>query len=137
MDRIRLIQILPLVLLALILSSVTGQNVDSSEQDSPTAEAAAKLFAENCFSCHNDVDKEGDLSMQTFSALMQGGAEGPSLVPGNADESRLILMVEGLVEPLMPEDDFLFDEDIKILRDWINAGAPPWNGDLERFKNKN
>jgi len=137
MDRIRLIQILPLVLLALILSSVTGQNVDSSEQDSPTAEAAAKLFAEHCFSCHNDVDKEGDLSMQTFSALMQGGAEGPPLVPGNADESRLVLMVEGLVEPLMPEDDFLFDEDIKILRDWINDGAPPWNGDLERFKNKN
>ena len=127
---------LPVLLLALILSSLTGQNVVSSEQDSPIAEAAAKLFAEHCYSCHNDVDKEGDLSMQTYSALMHGGKEGPPLVPGNAAESRLILMVEGLVEPLMPEDDFLFDDDIKILRDWIDAGAPPWSGDLERLKVK-
>ena len=127
---------LPVLLLALILSSLTGQNVVSSEQDSPIAEAAAKLFAEHCYSCHNDVDKEGDLSMQTYSALMHGGKEGPPLVPGNAAESRLILMVEGLVEPLMPEDDFLFDDDIKILRDWIDAGAPPWSGDLERLKIK-
>ena len=127
---------LPVLLLALILSSLTGQDVVSSEQDSPIAEAAAKLFAEHCYSCHNDVDKEGDLSMQTYSALMHGGKEGPPLVPGNAAESRLILMVEGLVEPLMPEDDFLFDDDIKILRDWIDAGAPPWSGDLERLKVK-
>ena len=76
----------------------------------------------------------GGLSLHTFQTLMKGGNNGPPLVPGNSDESRMIQMVEGLLEPIMPEDGFLEDQDIEALRAWVDAGAPPWQGDLGRMR---
>ena len=101
------------------------------------AERAARTLAKNCYSCHNEVKKEGGLSMHTHAALMEGGENGPALLPGNSDESRMLLMVEGLLEPTMPEDDFLSEEDIDLLRSWVSEGASPWSGDLGRVQLEN
>ena len=119
-----------------LLSSpgLAWQEQSAGESPQTTEDAAAGLFATHCYSCHNDVDREGGLSMQTHAALIKGGENGPALIPGDADESRMVQMVEGFLEPTMPEDDFLFDEDIKIIRDWIEAGAPAWRGNLARLK---
>ena len=117
-----------LLLAALVLGSAGGRSQPAPE------EAAGKILARECYSCHNQVKREGALSLHTYRTLMKGGNHGPALVPGNSDESRMIQMVEGLLEPIMPEDGFLADQDIEALRAWVDAGAPPWKGDLGRMR---
>ena len=118
--------------LAVLLFSPAGEASSLSVE-----ERAARILAKNCYSCHNEVKKESGLSMHTHAALMEGGENGPALLPGNSEESRMLLMVEGLLEPTMPEDDFLSEEDIGLLRNWVSEGAPPWAGDLGRIQLEN
>ncbi len=122
----------PVRFLVALLASVVGQG-----SSLPLEERAAQILAKNCYSCHNEVKKEGGLSMHTHAALMEGGENGPALLPGNSDESRMLMMVEGLLEPTMPEDDFLSEEDIDSLRSWVSEGASPWSGDLARIQLEN
>jgi WD40 repeat protein len=62
--------------------------------------------------------------MDSYEALMKGGTHGPSIVPHDANASRLVAMLEGGVKPRMPlDDDPLPAREIAILKDWINAGA--------------
>jgi WD40 repeat protein len=66
----------------------------------------------------------GGLVMDKFDLLMKGGAHGPVIVPGKSGESRLILMLEGKVQPRMPfGGEPLAAEDITTIKAWIDAGA--------------
>jgi WD40 repeat protein len=61
---------------------------------------------------------------------MKGGSHGPSIVPRDANGSRLVAMLEGGVKPRMPlDDDPLSASEIAVIKNWINAGAirPPVN----------
>jgi hypothetical protein len=66
----------------------------------------------------------GGLVMESYDTLIKGGAHGPPIVPGNADGSRIIQMLEGKIAPRMPFGaDPLPPADIAAIRTWINAGA--------------
>lgn len=82
------------------------------------------ILQKNCLACHSSASKMGGLVMENYSALMKGGAHGPPIVPGKADQSRIILMLEGKVEPRMPFGaDPLPAADIATLKAWIDSGA--------------
>lgn len=51
-------------------------------------------------------------------------------MPGNAQVSEIIRRVEGLASPRMPFDGppWLLQEQISLLRDWINEGAKGADG---------
>ena len=60
--------------------------------------------------------------MENYDALMKGGAHGAVIVPGKADQSRMILMLEGKVTPRMPfGGDPLPAADIATLKAWVEA----------------
>ena len=40
--------------------------------------------------------------MDSYDTLMKGGTHGPAIIPGKSEESRLVLMLEGKVQPRMP-----------------------------------
>lgn len=122
------------LLAGILLSGSIGQGSATGGKRPNSAAAASKILARECYSCHNQVKREGSLSLHTHQTLMKGGNNGPALVPGNSDDSRMIQMVEGLLEPIMPEDGFLTDEDIEALRAWVDAGAPAWEGYLGRMR---
>lgn len=94
------------------------------------------LLEARCFSCHNPRRRggpKGGLDLTTIEALMKGGETGPIVIPGNPDESLLILAVS-YEDPFlqMPplEEDRLSPNEIDILRNWINSaktapGQPP------------
>ena len=66
----------------------------------------------------------GGLIMESYADLMKGGGHGPAIVPGKAEESRLVQMLEGKVQPRMPfGGEPLPDTDIAVIKAWINAGA--------------
>lgn len=97
------------------------------------AQSAAEVLAKHCFSCHSDANPKGGFSLQTHASLMAGGRQGNALVPADSDASRMIQMIEGFLEPMMPEDGLLPEEELGVLRRWIDAGAPSWRGNLARF----
>ena len=66
----------------------------------------------------------GDLVMESYDSLIKGGTHGPLILPHNARESRLSLMIEGKLEPRMPFGaDPLPAADIATIKAWIDAGA--------------
>ena len=122
-----------LVIRGLLLGALFGSGYGQPVTSNSLASRVAEVFAANCFSCHNRIDRKGGLSLQTYEALMRGGDRGPELTPDVPEESRLLLLVEGFEEPMMPKGGTLLDEEIDLIREWIEAGALPWVGDLSEI----
>ena len=82
------------------------------------------LLVKNCMACHASATKMGGLVMENYASLIKGGAHGPVIVPGKSGESRMVLMLEGKVQPRMPfGGDPLPAADIAAIKTWIDAGA--------------
>ena len=83
------------------------------------------ILQKNCLACHSSAAKMGGLIMENYDLLMKGGAHGRVIVPGKANESRMILMLEGKIQPRMPFNaDPLSALDIATIKTWIDSGAP-------------
>ncbi|MDQ6701250.1 MAG: DUF1549 domain-containing protein, partial [Acidobacteriota bacterium] len=87
-------------------------------------EQARKILADNCLGCHGTSRMSG-LTLRTREAILAGGVRGPSIVPGKASESLLYKAVarEGSLQ-MPPGKNALPKEQVQIIRDWIDAGAP-------------
>lgn len=93
-------------------------------------EKVASIFNERCLDCHAAQDPEANFVMESFDALMKGGESGPAILPGKAEESLLVKMVEGRIEKdgkkkIMPpgKRTKLTSEEIAAIRGWIDEGA--------------
>jgi hypothetical protein len=103
----------------------------------PSPEAAAffeqkvrPIFQESCFSCHSHAAKKskGGLMLDSRAAILQGGGRGPAIVSGKPDESVLMKAVDRHDEDLkMPPTKKLTADQVAILREWVQRGAP-WAG---------
>jgi hypothetical protein len=84
------------------------------------------IFSESCYSCHGEKKQESGLRMDSRAALLHGGDNGPSLVPGDSKNSILIQVVAGTHPDIMTmpkKKDRLTAEQIDRLRAWIDQGA--------------
>ena len=99
-------------------------NATAFAAEQPEYSDAAKVLTRYCVGCHNDVDREGDLSLETFASLKHKTERGPLLVPGKASQSRLIKVITG-GEPQMPPEGNAAPApaEIVLLKEWINSGA--------------
>ncbi|MGH9768708.1 MAG: c-type cytochrome domain-containing protein, partial [Blastocatellia bacterium] len=88
------------------------------------ARSIEPIFQEKCATCHNHSVRQGGLNLESYEALMNGGKRGSVVVPGKSNESRLVKMLEGSLQPRMPVGDSLSNEEIKVIKAWIDAGAP-------------
>jgi len=80
-----------------------------------------------CSGCHNDADKEGELSVERFASLRRGGAEsGDPVKPGDPAGSVMVKRIESKEGDHMPPDDEPQPSaaDVATLKAWIVAGAP-------------
>ena len=83
------------------------------------------LLKQHCVKCHGGDKIRGDLDLTTRAGLLKGGEEGPSIIPGKADESFLMTVLRHEEEPFMPaKADKLSPDALKKIADWINLGAP-------------
>lgn len=85
------------------------------------------LLAQNCFDCHGPKTQWSSLRLDARKFVLDGGDSGPAIVPGKAAESLLISRIESTdeFEQMPPESSgkSLTKAEIKLLRDWIDAGA--------------
>ena len=83
------------------------------------------LLTMHCHKCHGASKQEGGLRLDRRDEALNGGDSGPAFVSGKSAESLLIKYVAG-VDPdvlMPPEGDRLSDEQIGLLRGWIDQGA--------------
>jgi hypothetical protein len=86
---------------------------------------AYALFEKYCISCHNSDDREGQLDLESFESLQHGGKNGPVLVSGNSQKSRIYRVLAGLAKPSMPPTKHPRPNaaEIEKLKAWIDGGA--------------
>lgn len=93
------------------------------------------LLIERCYECHSEESGEsmGDYRLDTAAAMRRGGSRGPSIKAGDADSSVLVRAISYSEPGLeMPPDEKLSDDEIAILKHWIQSGAAdPREGDSE------
>ena len=86
------------------------------------------VLANNCYKCHSQQAEKfkGGLLLDTREGVLKGGENGPAIVPGNPERSRLILAVRYTDADLQmpPNDRKLPDAQIADLTTWVRMGAP-------------
>ena len=103
--------------------SLVGTTVHADSTPNFSSQVAP-ILQKNCLACHSSAAKMGGLVLESYDGLMKGGAHGAVIVPGKADQSRMILMLEGKVQPRMPfGGDPLPAADIATLNAWVASGA--------------
>jgi len=114
------------MLLATNLPVLADDTVAATEEQIHFFERNVRpLLLDKCTACHGPEQQEGELRLDSRSAILQGGDRGPAIVPGNADESLLLQAVRHQEEDLEmpPESEPLSTEEIAALARWVNEGA--------------
>jgi mono/diheme cytochrome c family protein len=83
------------------------------------------ILQASCVKCHGRGRSKGGFSLETRASLLEGGDNGPAIVPGTSQASHLIALVAGLdPDNVMPQKGSrLKPEQIGLLRAWIDQGA--------------
>lgn len=119
---------------------VLGLALRAPAQDKPKTnfkDHIEPLFRAKCAKCHNGDTKKGDLAVDSYSSVMQGGGSGAVVEPGDPDNSRLYLLVAHEEEPTMPPNSAkLPDAELGLIKAWIEAGAPETSGSVVVMKEK-
>src|SRR5262245_29132980 len=104
----------------LIFATAAGEAADLAQQ-------AKAILKSHCFACHG----EGGANEGGFNFVLNRKRLVRELVvPGSAEESRLFERVKKGEMP--PEGDRVPDDEVKILREWIESGAPALAADTPR-----
>ncbi|MBT8213181.1 MAG: hypothetical protein KJN71_08550, partial [Acidimicrobiia bacterium] len=83
------------------------------------AESIGAFFDPTCTACHGDTAQLSGLRLTSFEDALAGGSLGPGVVPGDADGSVIVQVMEAGGHPQQ-----LSAEDLAALRAWIEAGVP-------------
>jgi hypothetical protein len=108
-----------------------AQSTDSAKPAAPAQAALAEFFetkvrpvlAEHCYSCHGPKKHQAGLRLDNKVAAFVGSDEGPVLVPGQPEKSRLIKAIRHEGDIKMPPKGKLPAQAIEDLTTWIKLGA--------------
>ncbi|HKD38154.1 MAG TPA: DUF1549 domain-containing protein, partial [Pirellulales bacterium] len=81
------------------------------------------VLAANCFECHGPKKQESDVRLDTREAMMIGNSDGPVIVPGDPERSRLVKAIRRQGDIKMPPEKPLPPAVIEALAAWIKSGA--------------
>jgi formate dehydrogenase gamma subunit len=79
----------------------------------------SELIQSKCGACHTGGGAFGGLDLSTFPAALEGGTNGPGVIPGDPDTSTMIIRQSTGDHPGQ-----LSGEELAVLRQWIETGAP-------------
>src|SRR5688572_20727613 len=80
------------------------------------------ILKAHCFDCHGEGEQlKGGLDLRLRRLMVEGGEEGPALVPGKAEKS---LMFTKVASGEMPKrEKKLTREQVEVIKRWIAGGA--------------
>ena len=119
-----------LTVAACLLASVTGRAAQDVAPLPPAATIQIKYddhvrpILTKCFGCHGPTQQQSGLRLDLRQNALRGGDYGTVIVPGRSAESKLILRLTGAAAGMrMPPTEPLSDEEVGVLRAWIDQGA--------------
>jgi hypothetical protein len=102
-----------------------GPTAATAAEPSPSfRNQIAPLLRARCLRCHGGQHPKGDLDLTNRKDMLEGGAGGAVVKPGQAAASRLY---EYIRDRKMPPKKPIATAEVELLRRWIDAGAP-WEG---------
>jgi hypothetical protein len=120
-------------LIALLGWNVRAQDKAAGKQPEPPTPEQLKFFeakvrpilVEHCHKCHGPDKQKGELRLDSIQAILEGGRNGPALVPGHPEKSLMVKAI-GYTDPdlKMPRDQPLTKEQVADLTRWVKMGAP-------------
>ncbi len=83
------------------------------------------IFKERCFECHGPDKHESGLRLDKRQEALAGGDSGAAIVPGDVTSGLLLKNVqsEDAEQVMPPKGDRLTEEQIQLLKQWIEDGA--------------
>ncbi len=91
------------------------------------AQSANEILQARCFECHGDDRLRGGLALNVREDALEGGDSGvAAFVPGDGANSSIIARIQSTDpdERMPAKGDPLTAEEIALLVEWIDAGAP-------------
>lgn len=116
--------------LVLLIAAATQAGCGRSEAPVSFGNDVMPILQRHCLECHQpgaDAYAQSGLGVESYAAVMKGTSFGPVVIPGDAFNSNLMVLVEGRADPAiaMPHDkDKLYQAELDTLRAWIEQGAP-------------
>lgn len=122
---------------AVSLVSVTAVGQDADKAKVTYQDHVQAIFRSRCNSCHNADKQKGGLNLESFATTIAGGSSGAVIEPGDPDSSSLLGLVMHTDEPKMPPNSpKIPDEEIAVIRKWIEGGALDNSGSKVAMKAK-
>ncbi len=104
--------------------TTTGGSGDPEPAPMVTAAQVVDVLNKNCMPCHGGAEPTEKLSLESADGVLKGGEHGPVVVAGDAAASKMVKAMRGQEgAPKMPPKGDVPEADIKLIEDWINAGA--------------
>jgi hypothetical protein len=115
---------------ACLLFATAGR---AAEADEFFEKKVRPILVANCFKCHSEQMKvKGGLRLDSRAGLLKGGDNGPAIVAGSPEKSRLIEAISYKNADLtMPPRGKLPEAVLADLAAWIKMGAPWPNAAVE------
>lgn len=118
------VKLITMCLLGLLLTGCDREDAVSFSRD------VKPILDQNCIECHQtggSGTEASGFSMETFDDLMKGTNFGPMIVPGDAEGSNMLVLMEGRADPSisMPHGyrEPVSTQDVQTIRLWIVQGA--------------
>ncbi|MEQ8554457.1 MAG: c-type cytochrome domain-containing protein [Cyclobacteriaceae bacterium] len=124
----------PLKHLSLVLISLTLLSCDYDKIDPEGPEVKDNvsfaldiqpILTSKCATCHNPTEEEPDFREGFAYESMEDLIDEGDVIPGDAEESELVEMLEGNSEDGndMPPEEPLTPTEIALIKKWIDEGA--------------
>ncbi len=124
---------LQLVLLALLAGASYSPVLAGPTRGNPLFEQDVHpVLAAHCVACHQGESAAAQLDLQTAEGLLKGSANGPVVLSGAPERSYLF---EKITRREMPPPGMgapLNEEQIQLIRLWIEAGLPTEESERQR-----
>jgi len=119
--------------LAIVASAAFAEEQDNEKMD--FVRDIRPIFVKKCYECHGPDEQENKLRLDRRADAKKGGERGPLFRLGKGSDSLLVKFVTGrngdnIIMP--PEGERLSEQQISLLRTWIDQGAKwPDSADLK------
>lgn len=114
-----------------VVAFARAEEIDSQPATPDFQETIWPILQARCLVCHGPDEQEGELRVDSRSALLTGGQQGPAIQLEDSERSLLLRAVRHESPDLaMPPKEKLPDTERAALQRWIEAGAP-WPADAK------
>ncbi|MCM8537012.1 MAG: PSD1 and planctomycete cytochrome C domain-containing protein [Lentisphaeraceae bacterium] len=86
------------------------------------------ILSDKCFKCHgfDDETRDADLRLDTYAGATADLGGYQAVTPGNIEKSELIkrILTHDEDDAMPPKGDRLSEKEVKLIKSWIENGAP-------------